>query len=775
MVHIEIDGKKLSVRQGQTIIEVADEVGIAIPRFCYHKKLSIAANCRMCLVEVANAAKPLPACATPVSEGMKVYTKSEVTQVAQKAVMEFLLINHPLDCPVCDQGGQCELQDVALGYGAPVSRYREGKRVVKDKPIGPLISTEMTRCIHCTRCVRFGSEVNGIRELGATGRGESMEIGTYLEKSVDATLSGNVIDLCPVGALTAKPSRFQARAWELKAYPSLSPHDCVGSNLFYHVHHDKVMRAEPRENEALNEVWLTDRDRFSYEGFNEQRLTQPLIKVNGQWQPIDWSVALDKAAKKLASTSLGVLASPNSTLEEFYLLQKLARLWGCHNIDHRLRQLDFSHQHHLATYPQLGISLEALSQQSTILLIGSEGQKEQPLISHRIRQATLRGAKAFAINPRQVAFNFTLTDALCGRDFVALLLEVVKHLAAKTTQPLADHIKAKLSDINPSPLAVAFADKLSSTKSSVILGAYCLSHPQASLIYAASRLLATLLAATWGETSEGANSAGGWIAGALPHRLPLGEAAPEQGLNALEMWQKPQSAYLLLNVEPEYDCATPHQALKALQKAYVVSLSAFDSPALREYADLILPVSPLTENAGTYVNALGQWQTFLPVVAPLLQSRPAWKVLRQLGQPDFDYACLEDVRASLKPTFSPDTLLDLPWQSLNQAPGALIRLAPVPLYAVDGVVRRALSLQKTQVAKALLYARLNSQTAAQKKLTSGDKVWVEQQGVRSLSTLPILIDETLPAGVVLVASAIEPACALDAPFGVVTLIKEDAS
>lgn len=795
MVTIEIDDKKVEARPGQMIIEAADSVGIQIPRFCYHKKLSIAANCRMCLVEVEKAPKPLPACATPVSDGMKIFTKSNRAIDAQKAVMEFLLINHPLDCPICDQGGQCELQDVALEYGKSSSRYVEKKRVVKDKDIGPLISTEMTRCIQCTRCVRFGAEIAGERELGATGRGEFMEIGTYIEKSVNSEISGNVIDLCPVGALTSKPFRFKARAWELTAIPSISPHDCVGSHVFFHTHDDVVMRTLPRENEALNEVWLSDRDRFSYDSFNHpSRLLKPLIKRDNQWLEVDWPIALSfaienlqKIARQDGPENIGALASPNSTCEEFYLLQKMLRHFGCHNIDHRLRQVDNRHQEFAGAYPNLGITLSDLQTQEAILIIGSHIQKEQPLINHRIRKAHSHGAKIYAINPWEVSFNYAMESQLIESNLLKGLLEVLKAVSLQVdSERLADispDAQKMLAKITPSDKAQAMAKSfLGSAKSSIILGSFTWSHPSAHLIYVYSRILAQLTKATWGEMSDGANSAGGWLSGAVPHRLPMGlHDASTLGLTATEMITHPRQGYILLGCEPELDTAIPKQAMDALKQAHiVVALTQFDSEALRDYADVLLPITPISEMSGTYVNAFGDWASFTQAVNPKSESRPAWKVLRVMANlwdiPGFNYQSSEEVLGDLKtlrasnPLFS-DNLLGLPvteFEDVSPKDKMLIRLAPTSLYHVDGMTRRSHALQQTLDAQ---YAKvvINANEASRLGLVLGQKVWVVQDGNQSKETLPIEIDPRIPNGAAIVAASMNETQTLGAPFGLIEL------
>jgi NADH-quinone oxidoreductase subunit G len=794
MVSIEIDGKKVEARQGQMIIEAADEIGVKIPRFCYHKKLSIAANCRMCLVEVGNAPKPLPACATPVADGMKIFTTSQRAVDAQKAVMEFLLINHPLDCPICDQGGQCELQDVALEYGKSESRFVERKRVVKDKDIGPLISTEMTRCIHCTRCVRFGTEIAGVREMGATGRGEFMQIGTYIEKSVNSEMSGNVIDLCPVGALTSKPFRFHARAWELKARPSVSPHDCVGSHLYFHTIHQKVMRALPRDCESLNEVWLSDRDRFSYEGLNHpDRLENPMIKRNNQWEEVDWTTALNFAIDKLAqieqskgADQIGALASPNSTVEEFYLLQKLLRHKGSHHVDHRLRQQDFTFQEYMGLYPTLGISLADLEQQESILFIGSNIAKEQPIIHHRLRKAQLHGCHVYAINPWDVEVHFTLKDQYVGAkgDMLVPLMEVVK--AAMTMadnamlSALPSNLNTMLAGVTVSEQAKAIAQDLVKTqKKSILLGQLAWSHPQAGKIYWLSRILSHLINATWGEMSNGANSAGGWLAGFVPHRLPLGKTH-DKGLDAQSMLSKQLSAYILLNCEPEYDCVNPKLAKQALTAAdTVIVLSAYDNPHYREYADVLLPITPISEMTGTYVNGMGRWQRFEASVTPLGQSRPAWKVIRVLANiwqaHGFNYETIDEVVAELgqhrtKEMNGADNLIAMSYGLENKTQeikDKLIRLAPIPLYSVDGVVRRSMPLQETQDAQ--ISVKLHPEEMQKRRLTEGQMVWVSQDGERSSTQLPVESDLRIPLGAALVPSGIEATHTLGVPFGKIDL------
>lgn len=735
MPFIEIDGKKIEAEAGSMIIEVADSMHVQIPRFCYHKKLSIAANCRMCLVEVERSPKPLPACATPVTEGMKIWTRSPVALRAQKSVMEFLLINHPLDCPICDQGGECELQDLSVGYGNDTSRYTEGKRVVKDKNLGPLISTDMTRCIHCTRCVRFGTEIAGVRELGATGRGECTEIGTYLEESLVSEVSGNIIDLCPVGALTSKPYRFTARAWELKQTASISPHDCIGSNLFIHTRQNRVMRVVPKENELINEVWLSDRDRYSYEGlYHEERLTAPKLKQAGQWTTVSWETALSYAAERLqeiktseGAENIGALASPNATIEEAYLLQKLMRSLGSQNIDHRLRQQDFDDQAIAPLFPNMGVNLSEIDQQTVVLLIGSFVRQEQPILSLKLRKMRLNGGKILVVNPIDFNFNFEVTNKsiLSDNDLVLglrRLLKAILELMKANDLPCPDNVEnagAWLKAVEPLPVDLDMAkylidhmteNKSDSVKKLILMGALAINHPAYSMLQSLSNLIAQLTGAKVGLLSDGANAAGAWLAGCVPHRLLGGEkiTQTEVGLNANQMWHKNLKAYLLLNIEPDLDCVDGPKAMKALKAAdFAVAITPFESQALLEAADLLLPMAPFSETAGTFVNCEGKWQSFKAAVLPMGDSRPAWKILRVLGNlldlEDFKYESTEEIAALVKskaPDFkkvfiSLKPFIELPQEKQNTA----MPVSPLGLYAIDGLVRRAKSLQETLVQK----------------------------------------------------------------------------
>ncbi|MDH5189894.1 MAG: NADH-quinone oxidoreductase subunit NuoG, partial [Gammaproteobacteria bacterium] len=715
MATIEINGKSIEVEAGRMVIEAADQAGITIPRFCYHNKLSIAANCRMCLVEVEKAPKPLPACATPVTDGMKVFTRSPKAIAAQKNVMEFLLINHPLDCPICDQGGECELQDIAMGYGNSESNYRETKRVVQDKDLGPLIATEMTRCIHCTRCVRFGQEIAGIREMGATGRGEHTVIGTYIEKSVDSEMSGNVIDLCPVGALTSKPFRFGARSWEMMQTNSVAPHDCIGSNVHLHVHtrDAKVMRVVPRENEAINEVWISDRDRFSYTGiYSEDRLKTPMIRKDGVLHETDWNTALEAAASgiqnavKRGGENLGVLASPSSTLEELYLLQKLARAVDCHNIDHRLRQIDFSDQDNAPAFPWLGQSIDSLETTNAALLIGSNVRKEQPIAAHRLRKASMNGGKVMLINQADYAMHFDVEQTIIASPsgMIIALATVIEALTEKTGNYPDSSIKQLTAGVEVTDTHRAIAEHLvSAENATVILGLQAMMHPQFATLRALATEAARLANAKLGYLTEGANSAGACLAGITPHRSVGAKTNGSSGMNIHNMFVDPRHAYVLMGLEPELDCADSDLALRALERAdFVVSMTPYITDTMREYAHVLLPIGTFGETSGTFVNAEGQWQSFAGSVEPYAEARPGWKVLRVLGNllevDGFEYVSSEEVLEQARNEIgdvTPANAMDKFVTEQVSENSALIRISDVSAYSSDPLVRRATPLQKT--------------------------------------------------------------------------------
>ncbi|KHD06284.1 NADH dehydrogenase [Candidatus Thiomargarita nelsonii] len=789
MVTIEIDGKPYQAEPGQMLIEITDANGIDIPRFCYHKKLSVAANCRMCLVDVERAPKPMPACATPVMDGMIVKTRSEKALIAQKAVMEFLLINHPLDCPICDQGGECELQDMAVGYGKDVSRYQESKRVVFDKNLGPLIATEMTRCIHCTRCVRFSQEISGIQEMGAPGRGEHTKIGTYIEKNISSELSGNMIDLCPVGALTSKPFRFSARAWEMQQRDSIAPHDAVGSNIHLHVRRNQIMRVAPKENEAVNEVWISDRDRFSYQALTaDDRLTSPMIKKEGTWQKADWEQALAFAVQGLkkvkdvdGSSEIGALASPTATVEELYLLQKLMRGIGSQNIDHRLRQVDFSDQNAAPLFPYLGQAIADLEQCDAALVIGSHLRKEQPLLNHRLRKASQRGAKVMLLNPVDYEFNLAIADKIIAAPtaWVENLAGIAKSILDKRTSLIPADMRQLLAKVSVNEHQAAIAQTLAETgqKRTILLGDLATAHPEFSTIRALAATIAKLSGANLGYL--GSNTSGAWLAGALPHRTAAGEPVINtSGLNAHTMLSQSLKGYILLGLEPELDSINGAGALTTLEKAeFVVSLNAYQTPAMESYADVILPIALFAETSGTYINGEGLWQSFSGAVVPPGEARPAWKILRVLGNlfelDGFDYIASDQVRDELRPLIGDKKAeTQTAWQiparlSVDPANKGLQRITEMPIYSVDALVRRAGALQSTMDAKITQGVHINTRLAAQLSLAQDKQVRVKQDEAQI--TLPVVIDERVPDNSVLIYAGQVANQALDAWHGLIEL------
>ncbi len=757
-VQIFINDKEISAPKGAMIIEVADQNDIDIPRFCYHKKLSVAANCRMCMVEVEKAPKPLPACATPVADGMKVYTKSSLALDAQQGTMEFLLINHPLDCPVCDQGGECELQDVAMGYGTDVSRYMERKRVVPDKELGPLVSTDMTRCIHCTRCVRFGAEIAGIRELGATGRGEFMEIGTYVERSLSSELSGNVIDVCPVGALNAKPSRMHARSWEMVQTASVAPHDSVGSNIYVHTLRNKAMRVVPRENDAINETWISDRDRFSYEGlYSGDRAMQPMLKGEREWQVQDWDAGLSQVAEKLKgykAEQVGVLAAPHSTLEEMYLLQKIFRKLGVQNIDHRTRQQDFTDQNSMPLFPYLGQTIDELENNNAIFLIGSDIRVEQPMLAHRMRKASKAGCKISTLNAQDYDFLFAnqYTWNYAPQKWVNMLAEVAKHADHNAIQNLAEPIKNLINEASTSDQSQSIYELLrNSENSSVLIGAIADCHPQASALRALANVIADVTGSKFGIIAQAGNTAGAWLSGVVPHRLTAGQQNTNAGLNAADMLVDTRKAYILFNLEPEFDFAHAPMAINAMQNAdYVIMFTPYVTERMQAYADVILPIATFAETEGTYVNAEGRWQSVAKSISAPNEARPGWRVLRvlanKLGFEDVQYQTCQEISDELKAQFASDIkfdghLTDLSCVNLKLDGDGLFRVSSTPIYAIDNVVRRANSLQDT-VYEVQPYIAMCEQQAQDLDVLNQAKVRVVQ-GNKEV-TLPLQISQAIP-------------------------------
>ncbi len=773
LLNLEIDGRPVQVPPGSTVMDAAHKLGIYVPHFCYHKKLSIAANCRMCLVQVEKAPKPLPACATPAAEGMKVMTASPLAVQAQKSVMEFLLINHPLDCPICDQGGECQLQDLAVGYGASASRYTEEKRVVFHKNLGPLVAAEeMTRCIQCTRCIRFGQEIGGIMELGMIGRTEHAEIVTFVGRTVDSELSGNMIDICPVGALTSKPFRYAARTWELARRKSVSPHDALGSNLVVQAKNDEVLRVLPLENEAINECWISDKDRFSYEALGSpERLLAPMVLDGGEWKTVDWQTALARVVDGLRDTvvnhggeALGTLVSPHSTLEEMALAAKLARGLGSDNVDFRLRQSDFRGDGHGAGIPWLGLPVADLGTLDRVLVVGSFLRKDHPLLAQRLRQAAKKGTEISLLQSvaddslLRVAHSFVASPSLLPLALAEIVVAAAK--GAGREPPAA------LSAVEATATAqVIAASLLSGERKAVLLGNAAEQHAEASQLFALGQALAELTGATLGCLMEAANSVGGYVADALPR---------SGGMNARAMLAEPRRAYLLLGAEPEFDCAYPVTARAALESAeFVVVLSPFRHGT--PYADVLLPIGPFTETGGTFVNCEGRVQRFSGVVKPRGDARPAWKVLRVLGSllglSGFELESLDDVRRQLLPTDDEiRARLGNATTVALAAPAVAVkgfeRLADVPIYFADPLVRRSPPLQQTADAKPPR-ARMNAITLQQIGAAEGTPIRVRQG--RGEAVLPAAVDAAAPAGVIRIAAAHPSTCGLDGLSGPITV------
>jgi NADH-quinone oxidoreductase subunit G len=824
MINVEIDGKLVETERGSTVMDAAHKAGVHIPHFCYHKKLSIAASCRMCLVEVEKAPKPLPACATPAADGMKVHTHSAMAVKAQKGIMEFLLINHPLDCPICDQGGECQLQDVAMGYGGTASRYSEEKRIVMHKDIGELISTrEMSRCIQCTRCVRFGQEIAGMMEMGMAFRSEHAQIMSFVNSSVDSELSGNMIDLCPVGALTSKPFRYTARSWELSRRKSVSPHDGLGSNLAVQVKNNKVMRVTPIENEAVNECWISDKDRFSYEGLNSpERLTKPMLKQDGKWLEVEWPVALEYVAhglrciaKENGADLIAALATPHSTLEELYLLQKLMRGIGSGNVDFRLRHSDFSsdgkqagthpldettsHSTRLQKtaakslvnpnlpperegaivssgggeprqfLPWLGMPVADINTRDRLLIVGSFLRKDHPLLAQRVRQAVKRGAQANIVHASDDDLLMPVANKaiVAPGEMVNLLAQILKALAAeKKAAP-----DASVQGVEVGSVAAAIARSLASgERAAVLLGNFAQQHPQALQIALLAERIAALCGAKFGFLGEAANSVGGYLAGAVPF------GGSVQGMNAAQMVASPRKAYVLLNAEPELDMHNPQQAMSAMRAAdMVVAMSAYKHHAT-DYADVLLPIAPFTETSGTFVSTEGRVQSFKGAVKPLGEARPAWKVLRVLGNlldvQGFDYDTSEAVRDEVTGGKDISAKLNNALQASTQSsvlspqPSGLQRVADVPVYSADAVVRRAVSLQKTRDA-ATPCVTMHGGELRKLGVKPGDTVKVSQGN--ATVRLAVQADDAMPAGTARVAAGHPATAELGAMFGTIAV------
>lgn len=781
MPNIEIDGKPFEVENGQMIIEVADKAGIYIPRFCYHKELSVAANCRMCLVEIENGRKPVPACATPITDGMKVFTKSEEAIRSQKAVMEFLLINHPLDCPICDQGGECELQDLSMGFGYDESEYHEEKRAVVDDNLGTLISTEMTRCIHCTRCVRFGEEIAGVRELGSTGRGEKTQIGTYVQHSMTSELSGNIIDLCPVGALTSKPARFTYRPWELTQYDSVAPHDCIGSNIHVHVRRDQLIRVVPRENKHINEMWISDRDRFSYLGLTSpNRCAQPLIKTNGQWQTVDWATALkftaegiSRVIKQHGSEQFAAFSSPSATVEEMFLLQKLFRELGVQNLDHRLHQSDFRDQQHLPSTPTNTLLFEEIETQEHLLIIGCNIHREVPIAGLKVRKATRNGAVVHSVNSVDYDYHFdVMYKKIISPQELPLQLAQLIVAVIDDIEQLPEELQRLLIGVEADKVSRAIALDLCKPNAVILSGALVNNHPDASLLRSFIYLLSERTGAKLVHFTEGANVVGAHIAGMLPHRGAGGKESMVSGLNTQGALEAKLKGYLLLNAEPAYDFANPSLACQSMLRAeFVVMLSPFCAESMQDYANVILPIAPFTETSGTYINLDHQWQSVKGANKPFGESRPAWKVLRVLANllecQDFDYESSEEILEEVK-TFSnmyPASKSQTYYpESLPSMHECLVRVGEWPLYRSDSIVRNSADLQACASAESACI-KIHPETANRLKL---DEIATISQGDIEI-TLPLKRDQRVAPDVIWVANALPETVDLGNSFAAISI------
>ena len=720
MIKIKIDGKALEVKPKTSIIEVADKVGIAIPRFCYHKKLSVAANCRMCLVEVKNFAKPLPACATQVMEGMEISTKSKFTKDTQKSVMEFLLINHPLDCPICDQGGECDLQDTAVAYGASKTRYTEEKRVVFDKNIGPLISTDLTRCIQCTRCVRFLKEVGGMAELGLIGRGEHAEISAYVDKSVESELSGNIIDLCPVGALTSKPFRYSARSWELSRRSTIACHDSLGSNIEAHVKDDVVKRVIPKENESINECWISDRDRFSYEGLNHKdRINLPLKREKNQWKEIDWEEAYELIEKNITdidikkSNKIGIICSPQSTLEEGFLLKKIAKELNTSHIDYRLLEKSFSENNNW-----LGCKIDEIESHDAILVVGSNLKHDQPLLAHRFRRYANKRNNFSIITSYDDFYSTRCLEKVIVNPsaYINYLLMILKQIQLSTKYKInSEVIKNLLKAAKPSNEAKRIAKSLLSNKSKAIfLGHQILHLDDGDNIKLVAMHIAQAVGATFGLIPGYANSVG-------LNELNLNT----DNISADKILSQSKEAFIMMNFDPLYDYHSPKKINSALKKAkFNLAISPYISDSFKEF-DVVLPMTPFTETSGTFINMEKTIQSFSAVTPPVGQSRPGWKILRVLANflqlEGFSYDSSEEVKT--------DAMIEMDKKnefSLNDFKPSNIERGLEVLNVVrandsDMIVRRATSLHQNKN-KDQSCCLINPTTMLEEGLIEGQKI-----------------------------------------------------
>jgi NADH-quinone oxidoreductase subunit G len=780
MIEIQIDGRKVSVREGATVMDGATQLGIFVPHFCYHRKLSIAANCRMCLVDIEKSPKPMPACATPVAPGMVVRTTSARAREAQKSVMEFLLINHPLDCPICDQGGECQLQDLAVGYGGVGTRYNEEKRVVLHKSLGPLVSAEeMARCIHCTRCVRFGQEIAGVMELGMAGHGEHSQIMPFLGRTVDSELSGNLIDVCPVGALTSKPFRYVARTWELARRRSVAPHDSLGSNVVLQVKGNDVVRVVPLENEDVNECWISDRDRFSYEGLRAgDRLLRPMLRGESGWREADWPEALGFVAAALSGVrneagpeSIGALASGSATVEELHLLARLVRAMGSESIDHRARQSDFSLDATRAGAPWLGMPVAQMESLDRVLLVGAFPRADQPLLAARLRKAAVRGAHVSVLHAADddLAMPLHCRAIAAPSQWAGFLGQVAVAVARAKSLPVPSGLAG---GAEPSAVAAQIgADLAAGSRVALFAGNAVLHHPQSATLQSLIEWISGACGGTFGVLGEGANPVGAHAAGAVPGA---------GGRNARTLFEPGLAAYLLWGLEPEHDCADPQAALAALRAARtVISFSSYRGGAA-EYAHAILPIAAFAETAGTFVNIEGRVQSFQGAVRPPGDARPGWKVLRvlanELGLAGFQQDSPNEVRDEALAVFDAARLSNatglapaLPASLPSaQSAGACERLPEVAAYGTDALVRRATSLQLTAIAN-VPAARVNAATLARHGLAAGASARFTQGSASAV--LPVALEAGLADGVVRIPAGRAQSAGLGAIAGAIRMEK----
>lgn len=765
MIEFELDGKTVKGEPGSTVLEVALEEGKYIPHFCYHKKLSIAANCRMCLVEVEKARGPVPACATPITEGMKVHTCSKLAVEAQQGVMEFLLINHPLDCPICDQGGECQLQDLAVGYGRGQSRFEEEKRAVVDKDLGPLVKTTMTRCIHCSRCVRFTDEIAGFQELGMSYRNNHVEVMPFIGQTVDSEISGNIIDICPVGALTSKPFRDSARSWELSRRKSVSPHDSLGSNIQVHIDkYHRVVRVLPLDNENINECWISDRDRFSYEGlYHQDRITDPMIKQDGKWIKVDWETAVDYAAKSIngvkmdhGNDAIGVMASAVSTTEELYLLQKAMRAIGVGNIDYRLEQQDFSNDNKQIGTSYLGSSINEFVNNKSILVVGSTLREEQPILATRLRQAVKQNdLQLHVINVLKEKLQTKVATQLVvdPREFEYVLSQILKAACSLTGKSSKVDVSAVVADESTTNIAKSLVEN----NGHVVLGRVAKGLANFNTLRIITNEIALITGGKSGVLHALANEVGAGIVGFTPYRKAF-DSNNVNGMNVEQMLDNPLKCYVLLNTELECDAYSSQKAIKALMNAAtVVVMSAYVNEDMLEYSDVILPITPFTETAGSYVNLEGTWQKFNGVTKPLGDSKPAWKIIRvianRLGLDGFEQNNIDDVRNEINALTDSSKFLnnEISFDDLNIIKPNLdgtVRFGIYPIYQGDSIVRRATSLQNTKLAK-LPVLTVNSKLANISGINCGDNVLVKQSHAQK--KLAINICDAVADNVVLLA------------------------